>query len=402
MKTYRSRFPRLAFALVGVVLSLAPSARAQGGGGGGGNPGGGGINPGGGGINPGGGGIIVPPGGGGVIVPPGGGGVNPGGGGGGVVITPGQPVVVTQAGLLVGDTQGATVVVAGQAAGGQGGAGQTTGTTYAWTISGGRIVGSATNQAVTFTADGAGTVTLAVAVTTSAGTTNATSNVTAISAAAAGTITAPATAAATAAGAGAGAVTISASLPAAQAGDRTFTWSVTGDAAIASGQRTEAITVRPGTAGLKEINCAVRLQNLVTVNLRSFLFVTGTGAPATVNVVGGSGGGTWPAGSRVDIFANAPAAGQVFDRWTGSAADLAILGAGAIAPFLAHAVVTVPTTAATLTATYKPAPAWTPTTTTAFNPQTAQGQTAPVSTTLVSYVPANPQGLVFLLHDTGG
>ena len=73
------------------------------------------------------------------------------------------------------------------------------------------------------------------------------------------------------------------------------------------------------------------------------------------------------------------------------------LGANALlAPFLPHLVLTVPATAVSLTATYKAAPAWTPTTVPNFNPQTqpagtgANQPTTPttVSTTLAYYLPA--------------
>ena len=38
------------------------------------------------------------------------------------------------------------------------------------------------------------------------------------------------------------------------------------------------------------------------------------------NGIGGYGGGTYPGGSRVDIFAATPPTGQVFDRWNGDTA----------------------------------------------------------------------------------
>jgi len=63
----------------------------------------------------------------------------------------------------------------------------------------------------------------------------------------------------------------------------------------------------------------------------------------------------------------------------------------------------VPTTPVNLTATYKTAAAWSPLVVTNFNPQTqtANGQTNTLSTTLDYFIPASPQGVVFLLHDTG-
>lgn len=357
--------------------------------------------------------VVRPPAGGGQGTVPGAGGaggaggaVNPGGGGGAAATT-GR--IVADVAILVGDPSQAAAIAPAQTAGapGAGGTATTTPATYAWTISGGRIVGSTTAAAVNYIADAAGTVTLNVAITVSGTTNTVTSTVTAISAATAGTITAPLTAAPAT---GAAAATLTASVPPAQNGDRTFRWTTTGDAAIASGQGTPTVTLRAGTPGLKEISCDVSFvtatrQVLVTVPLRSFLVVNGDGAPTAVTINSGSGGGTYNANSRVDIFANPPPAGQVFDRWTG---DVSVFGANApLAPFVSHLVITVPATPIALTATYKAAPAWTPTTVTNFNPQTqpaGANQTTPpatVSTTLVHYVPADAVGLVFLLHDAG-
>ncbi len=371
-----------AVSLLSFTALLLTRVHAQGGGGG--------INPGGGGINPGGGGIIGPGGGGGgVIIGPGGGGgiINPGGGGGGVVIT--GPRIVTDTGILSGQSSQANVVVPNATAGA--GATPTT-STYQWTISGGRITSDPTRQLVTFIADAAGTVSLNVVVTT-AGTSASTSiDVTVLSPALAGAITAAATIATSTTNA-----TLTASVPAATNNDRTFRWTVTGaGAAIASGQNTNTVTLRPGQPGLLEVMCDVNLQQLATVSLRSFVLVTGDGAPSTLTINGGAGGGTYPTGSRIDVFAFPPAAGQVFDRWSG---DVAALGAGALAPFLSHTVLTVPATPVTLTATYKAAPTWTPTIITGFNPIT---QASPNGTTLTYVIPAAAQGLVFLLHNTGG
>lgn len=338
------------------------------------------------------------------VRPPGGGGAGtvPGGGGGGAATT---ARIVTDTAVLVGESTQAVAIAANQGAGGGGAA--VAPATYAWTIGGGRIVGSATAPTINYVADAAGTVTLNVAITANGATNTLTSTVTAISAASAGIITAPLTAAPAT---GAAAATLTASVPAAQNGDRTFRWTTTGDAAITSGQGTPTITLRAGTPGLKEISCAVSFvtptrQVLVTVPLRSFLVVNGDGAPTAVTITNGSGGGTYNANSRVDIFANPPPAGQVFDRWTG---DVAVFGANALlAPFVSHLVITVPVTPVALTATYKAAPARTPTTVTNFNPQTppaGANQTtppAPVTTTLVHYVPAESVGIVFLLHEAG-
>ncbi|MDP3070909.1 MAG: hypothetical protein Q8N18_11505 [Opitutaceae bacterium] len=350
----------------------------------------GGVRPG----DGGGGGVVIPPGGGGggggVVVPPGGGGgggiINPGGGGGAAT----GLRIVTDTGILAGAASQATIVVPNTA--GQGGTPTAQSSTYQWTISGGRFTSGTTAQLVTFIADTAGTVSLNVVVS-SAGAAQSTSiDVAVISPALAGAISAAATIVTnTTTG------TLTASVPAAVGNDRTFRWTVAGNAAaITAGQGTNTVTVRPGQPGLLEVICDVNLQQLATVNLRSFVVVAGSGAPAPVTVSGGTGSGTYPAGSRIDVAALPPGPGQVFDRWTG---DTAMLGAAAISPLLPQAVITVPAAGGTLTATYRPAPAWTPTVVTGFNPLT---QASPSGTTLTYHLPADAQGLVFLLHEGGG
>ncbi|MBL9186965.1 MAG: hypothetical protein JNK23_05770 [Opitutaceae bacterium] len=345
----------------------------------------GGVRPGGGG-----GGVVVPPGGGGggVINPGGGGGgiINPGGGGGGAT----GPRITTDTGILAGQTSQAAVVVPNTAA--QGGAPTAQSSTYQWTISGGRFTSGTTGQVVTFVADAAGTVSLNVVVTNAGASQSTSIDVTVISPAIAGAIT---TAATITTNTTTGILT--ASVPPATNNDRTFQWTVAGaGAAITAGQGTNTVTVRPGQPGLLEVICNVNLQQLAIVNLRSFVAVSGSGAPAAVTVTSGTGSGTYPAGSRIDVAALPPAPGQVFDRWTG---DTAMLGAAAIAPFLPQTVMTVPAAGGTLTATYKPAPAWTPAVVTGFNPLP---QASPSGTTLTYHLPADAQGLVFLLHETGG
>lgn len=342
----------------------------------------------------GGGGVVIGGPGGGVINPlPGGGGggggggfppIIIGGGGGGVVFT--GPRIVTAPGILVGQAAQANVVVPA-----------TTGaapaaSTYQWTISGGRLTSDPTRQLVTFVADVAGTISLNVVVTTGSSSLATSTEVTVLSPTLAGTINSAATVTTSTT-----AAALTASVPAATGGDRTFRWSVAGTgAAIASGQGTASVTIRPGQPGLLEVMCDVTLQQLATVNLRSFVVVTGSGAATTLTLNNGAGGGSYPAGSRVDIFAFPPPPGQVFDRWTG---DVAALGAGAIAPLLARTVVTLPATPVTLTATYKAAPVWTPTIVTSFNPIAVA---SPAGTTLTHHVPAGARGLVFLLHEAGG
>lgn len=332
--------------------------------------------------------------GGGGVIP-----INPGGGG---ATTTGLRIV-TDTGILTGETTQAAVAI--QAAGGGGnaaaGGGLGANATYQWTISGGRITTDATRPTINFVADAAGTISLSVAVTAANAVQNATIDVTAVSRAAAGAITAPATA--VTATTNAAATNITATVPPAQNADRTFRWTVTGTGtAIVSGQGTNSIAFRPGAPGPVEVTCDVTLQRVATVTLRSFVVVTGNGPPVAVTINNGNGAGTYPGGSRVDIFANPPPAGQVFDRWTG---DTAALGNAPLAPFLCHTVLTVPSTPVALTATYKTAAAWSPTTVTTFNPQTITGAnntTTTVSTTLAYFMPANAAGIVFLMHDSPG
>ena len=413
------------------ALVFAGHAVAQGNGPGGGGAGAGGAGAGGAGGAFGGGAVTIPGGGAGGI-----GGIIGGviGGAGGIQINlpigivpgvPGRPIpgdnstitvptlrIVASGGVLVGETS--TAIVAGQTTGGaipglnlgalpggttgggSGGGTSTTPTTYQWTISGGKIIGDSTRQTVSFAADNAGTVSLNVVVVGSGGTDSASTQITVISPESAGAITSPPTVVMNSGN-------YTATVPAAQSADRTFRWTLAGNGAgVVSGQGTNNITFRPGNPGLVEVTCAVTLQRLVTVPLHSFVVVTGDGAPTAITVNGGNGGGTYPTGSRVDIFANPSAAGQVFDRWTG---DTAVLGNGALAAALPHTVITVPTTPITLTATYKAAPAWTPRTISGFNPVTQTGrdnQSTTTSTTLMYSIPAAAQGVVFLLHDTGG
>lgn len=387
-----SLFQSFRFALL-AVLSVA-AAFAQGGGGG--------VRPG-----DGGGGVVLPGGGGGGIVIPGGGGggvIIPGGGGGGIVIPGGPgggggggggaitgPRIVTDTGILAGQTSQAAVVLP-NTGGGAGGGGAAQTSNYQWTISGGRFTSGTTGQIVSFTADAAGTVSLNVVVNTAGNAQSTSLDVTVLSPALAGAITAASTVATnTTTG------TLTASVPAATNNDRTFRWTVAGNAAaITAGQGTNTVTLRPGQPGLLEVMCDVNLQQLATVTLRSFVLVTGAGAPAVVTVNSGTGSGSYPAGSRIDLAALPPGPGQVFDRWTG---DVAVLGNAAIAPFLAQTVMTVPAAGATLTATYKPAPTWTPTVVTGFNPIATA---SPNGTTLSYHLPADAQGLVFLLHENGG
>jgi hypothetical protein len=336
---------------------------------------------------------------GGQIVTPGGGG---GGGGGGVVVPPTtttDPRIVAANGVLVGADATAAVLIPGAIIGGGGGA---TAATYLWSITGGRFTdANLTRATVNYTADAAGTAKLACLVTVSGVTPfTATADVTVVDPTIAGTITTPPTTAAVTTATG------TATLPPAQNADRTFRWTVSGTAArITAGAATNEITFVPGDAGVKELTCIVTFTALqLPVTLRAFVVVQGSGPSVALTVNGGFGGGTYPGGSRVDIFAATPSSGQVFDRWTG---DTAALDTGPLAPFVAHTLLTLPATSVTLTATYKAAPAWTPLTVAAFNPQpfTPAGAGATpttVSAALAYYIPPGATALVFLLHDTGG
>jgi hypothetical protein len=333
--------------------------------------------------------------------------IAPGGGGagGGIIgvlpvfpTNPGQgnaidtgPRIVTANGIFVGQTTQATIVVPATTTTTTGNSTTTTATTtYQWSISGGRFTSDTTRQTVTYSADAAGTVSLSVVINSGGTATGATASVNVLSTDLAGTITATATVTT-------GNNTFTASVPPAQRGDRTFRWSVNGTGAGIAGQANgNSVTIRPGQPGLLEVNCDVTMEQSATLTLRSFVTVAGSGPAVAVNVANGTGGGSYPAGSRVDIFALPPPAGQVFDRWTG---DTAVLGNAAINASLAHSVITVPATPVTLTATYRTVPAWTPVTVGGFNPITPG---SPNGTTLVYSIPAGARGLVFLLHETGG
>lgn len=78
----------------------------------------------------------------------------------------------------------------------------------------------------------------------------------------------------------------------------------------------------------------------------------------TLSVNNGSGSGTYYAGEKVTVKANAPASGTLFDRWTGDTGYISSMTS-------ATTVVTIPDHGLSLTAVYKtapaPAPAPTPT-----------------------------------------
>ena len=331
----------------------------------------------------------------------GGGGGGGGAGGGGNLPTATDPRIVAPAAVLAGNESSAAVIIPNAGGGGGGGAVNLTNATYLWSINGGRFTDTdLTRATVNYLSDTGGTVKLSCVVTvTGSQPFTATADLTVVDPAKAGSITTPATAASATTATG------TASLPAAENADRTFRWTITGSASrITAGANTNQITFVPGDAGVKELTCIVTFTSLqLAVTVRTFVVVQGSGPNVLLTVSGGYGSGTYPGGTRVDIFAASPSAGQVFDRWTG---DTSILGNGAVASLLAHTQITLPNTPVTLTATYKTAPTWTPVTLSAFNPQpfTPQGSTTTttVSTTLSYYIPTGAIGLVFLLHESGG
>ena len=333
----------------------------------------------------------------------GGGGGGGGAGGGGNLPTATDPRIVAPAAVLAGNESSAAVIIpnAGGGGGGGGGAVNLTNATYLWSINGGRFTDTdLTRATVNYLSDTGGTVKLSCVVTvTGSQPFTATADLTVVDPAKAGSITTPATAASATTATG------TATLPAAENADRTFRWTITGTASrITAGANTNQITFVPGDAGVKELTCIVTFTALqLAVTVRTFVIVQGSGPNVLLTVSGGYGSGTYPGGTRVDIFAASPSAGQVFDRWTG---DTSILGNGAVASLLAHTQITLPNTPVTLTATYKTAPTWTPVTLSTFNPQpfTPQGSTTAttVSTTLSYYIPTGAIGLVFLLHESGG
>ncbi len=68
--------------------------------------------------------------------------------------------------------------------------------------------------------------------------------------------------------------------------------------------------------------------------------------PRALTVVSGSGDGSYPPGTIVNIDADAPPSGQIFDQWTGDIAGVANV-------FAASTTFTMPAEVATITATYR-------------------------------------------------
>lgn len=98
-------------------------------------------------------------------------------------------------------------------------------------------------------------------------------------------------------------------------------------------------------------------------------------------------------GSALHVFAHPAPANTVFDRWTG---DTTLL----LDPFAWHTSLTIPASgSATITATYKSAPAWSPTIETGA---TIAGLTTASGVRAIYYFPPNARGLILRFHGSGG
>lgn len=117
--------------------------------------------------------------------------------------------------------------------------------------------------------------------------------------------------------------------------------------------------------------------------LLTVLHAMAYGQHANVTVTSGSGTGTVKGRLFVDVWADPNPAGQVFDRWTG---DTALLQH----PREAHSRLRTGRINISLTATYKPAPTWTPT----FEPLNG--------IQMGYFFPASPAGVIFHFHGQGG
>ena len=102
-----------------------------------------------------------------------------------------------------------------------------------------------------------------------------------------------------------------------------------------------------------------------------------------VQVNQGSGGGSYEAGKTIHLWADPSPAGRVFDRWAGAAHVLAD-------PLAAHTTMVVPAAPVNVTAVYREARVWQPTT------ETING------VNVVHFIPQPHVGVVFRFHGTGG
>jgi len=98
-----------------------------------------------------------------------------------------------------------------------------------------------------------------------------------------------------------------------------------------------------------------------------------------LTIAQGSGGGSYAVGANVHIWADPPSVGQVFDRWAGDSQFL-------LYPNAAHTTLLMPPTGVSVRATYTTKPQW------AFTTEAING------VQVISYIPPNPVGLIFVFH----
>jgi hypothetical protein len=148
--------------------------------------------------------------------------------------------------------------------------------------------------------------------------------------------------------ASANAVTTNLSLPTNGTNGSTITWSSSNTAVIfnngvvtrpAAGTGSATITL---TAAIK--NGAATETYTITITV-----VEQIATVFTLNVVSGTGSGSYAAGTTVNITANTAPSGKVFDRWTTTAGTITNATS-------ASTIFTMPASAATVTANYKDAP----------------------------------------------
>lgn len=118
--------------------------------------------------------------------------------------------------------------------------------------------------------------------------------------------------------------------------------------------------------------------------LSLLLFASAVCGQSSVIVNSGSGDGRYRGQQRIDVWADPYPAGQIFDRWVG---DTHLLERDDEW----HAKVRTGTRNISLTATYRTVPTWMP-----------QGPEAIGSSQMRYFFPANPVGVLFHFHGSGG
>jgi len=136
----------------------------------------------------------------------------------------------------------------------------------------------------------------------------------------------------------------------------------TGDGSYAQGTETVIIADVPATGKVFDkwtgstscINSTTSPTAIVTMPASSIaLTATYKDAPSYALTIGnGTGDGSYKAGTKVTITADTPATGKVFDKWTGSTSYIASTTSSTT-------TVTMPSSAITITATYKDATKYT-------------------------------------------